>query len=286
MQTKKRGEVGFVMSRGELMDFVECPSRWIRGYKSPGTEPQEWGSLMDALLLSPESFQERFSICPETYPDRKTGEPKPWNFNATFCQEWRDKQDGRQIVKPDDHNEANIACKSLLNSGVIARLIQSSDHQVYVTGTYQDSETGVSVPLRALIDIVPPSDHSEFGKSLADFKTCNTAEPRAWSKKVYQCAYDAQAALYLDLYNSASADSPRIDWFHVLQESFPPWQTGRRILSEEYINLGRHRYLSALTLYCQCLKENRWPDYDVQQPGRIVLNGWTLTDPEPWMLKP
>jgi hypothetical protein len=43
------------------------------------------------------------------------------------------------------------------------------------------------------------------------------------------------------------------------------------------------RYLEALQLYCQCLKANVWPPYEMAKPGRLIIDGWLVTSPENWM---
>jgi hypothetical protein len=82
-----RGHVEFAMSRGELMECNRCPHRWLMGYKSDESKAQEWGSLIDCLVLTPERFDSEFAITPEEYPGtpkRKSDpiEMKPWNKNA------------------------------------------------------------------------------------------------------------------------------------------------------------------------------------------------------------
>jgi hypothetical protein len=148
-----------------------------------------------------------------------------------------------------------------------------------VIGEYHDEETGIMVPLKSLIDIVP-SASSDNAKALADLKTCVSASPPAWTKAVSDHDYDAQSALYLDLFNAATGQE-RVEFLHVLQESYAPWQPGKRMLSAEFIELGRVKYLDALKRYCQCLAANSWPGYET---GKMVLNGWQLTEPLAYMV--
>lgn len=84
-QDAKRGDLEFVMSRGELCEFARCPHRWINGYKEDDTESTEWGTLIDCLAMTPKSFNDCFAVTPATYPGSKPGEEKPWNWNANQC---------------------------------------------------------------------------------------------------------------------------------------------------------------------------------------------------------
>ena len=55
------------------------------------------GKAFHALALEGlETYERIVVVRPSTYPDRKTGEPKKWNGNATWCKEWLEAND-----KPD-----------------------------------------------------------------------------------------------------------------------------------------------------------------------------------------
>lgn len=277
-----RGDPDHIMSRGEIVEFARCPHRWLMGYgeEDDGTPATDWGEIADCLALSPGQFKDRFIVLPETYPDRKTGEPKPWNWNATFCQEWRDFHKGKITVKPDTFQQAQNAVKFLFGDHQIAEFINSSIKQVFVMAEYRDEETEIVVPIKCLIDLVP-NLLSSFAKDLGDFKTCRNAAPFAWNRAVFEHGYNLQAALYRDAYVAATGED-RSSFRHILQESFPPWEVGKRIVSAEFMELGRATYLNALRRYCQCLETGVWPGYD--DNGRLALDGWLLSEPEPWMI--
>jgi hypothetical protein len=277
--TEKRGSKEFPMSRGHLMEFNRCPHRWLMGYESDETKASEWGTLIDALVLSPDAFESDFAITPETYTNDK-GEEKPWNWNANACKSWRDQRDGQTVVKSDVFAKASNAVRVLMADQQVAALVACSEKQVMVIAEYFDEETRLNIPVKGLIDLVP-QPKSAFGKALADLKTCNTASPFPWTRAVFEHGYHVQAAFYLDMYVTATGED-RIEFLHVLQESYAPWEVGKRILSEEFIQLGRLQYLTALKRYCRCLVDNHWPGYDDE--GRMILNGWNLTSPEAWMI--
>lgn len=280
----RRGDADYVMSRGELMEFARCPSRWIAGYREDGNDSTDWGTLVDTILLSDKDFEEVYAISPATYtaePKKKGDEPevKPWNNNAIVCRDWNKEQlaMGRIVIKEEEHNEAHIACDRLWEDKQVRELIKGSQNQMMITGTYVDPVTALEVPLKVMIDIVPAIASPFFGKCLADFKTAKNASVREWAKAVFNHDYDCQAALYLDLCVAATGED-RDSFLHVVQESFPPYEIGKRLLSQEFIQVGRNKYLMALRRYCECLKSGIWPGYD--DGG---LNGWTLSEPEHWM---
>jgi len=276
----KRGDPNFVMGRSDLMEFANCPLRWINGYESEESKATEWGSLVDCLFLTPGEFKRRYAVAPETYPDAKTGEAKAWNLNSTWCKEWVAQQQGKEVIKSKLFGPACDAVKVLQSDPDIKALRECSQTQVMAAATYHDPETDLVVPVHILIDMMPAVD-SDYGKALADLKTCNCAAVRAWNRAVFDHGYAVQAAFYLDVWTMATGED-RVDFLHVVQESFTPYQTEKRMLSAEFIEIGRAKYQSALAKYCACLKSGIWPGYG---GARVEWNGWQMTEPEPWMVQ-
>jgi len=282
------------MSRGALIEFRRCPRRWKSGYKAPESDAKDWGSLLDCLVLTPAEFPHRYAVQPETYPapekharvksgELKPGDPLPWNNNATFCSEWTEAQEAlkKTVISAKDEVEVSRAADEILNDASAGDLIRSSKRQVMVTADYTDRETGIVVAVKILIDLLPARAHPEFGKCLADLKTTTSAAHGPYLRQVNNYGYHVQAALYLDVYTAATKED-RIEFRHVVQESYPPYQVGRRLISAEFIEIGRMTYMDALAKYAKCLAENNWPDYDC---GDRSINGWSLVEPEAWMVK-
>lgn len=272
-QDVERGDPLYRVSRSDLCAILACPHKWRYGSGEDSTKEIEWGTLMDAMLLGGELG---ISVTPETYEDDK-GNKKPWNWNANVCKQWRDKQEGLIIVKPDTFAKAEYAVKRLRDDKVIASVL-NADYQVWVEADYRYSDKSI-IPVKGLIDIVPKNSFA-----LADFKTTQTAEPRQYGRSIWSFGYHIQAALYLALWNAAAKESRNI-FLHVIQESSEPYEVGRRMLDSNWIQIGREKYKAALKLYGQCLESNTWPAYDdMDAPGVERVEGWTLTSPETWMI--
>lgn len=282
-QTVRRGDLRFIMSRGELMTFADCPHKWLSGFEKADTKATDWGQLIDALALSRKQFGDRIAICPETYQPEK-GEPKPWNFNATVCREWKKQQAGKVIVKARDVEAAHAAVNLLREHQPTRTLLACSRKQVMVTAEYLDDVTGLVVPVRALIDLVPDKAHPVWGKALADLKTAASASPGEFTNAVYYNDYDAQAALYLDLYVAAT-DEDRVDWVFAVQENGEPYEIPDHLplLSAEFLTIGRDKYQNALRFYCQCLERMRWPSYGIG--NRRSWNGTYTIEPTDRMVE-
>jgi hypothetical protein len=273
----KRGDKAYEMSRSEIRLFAECPAKWIAGFEPEPTAAMKWGTALDALVLTPDGFHTRFVVSPDTYPAKEG--PKPWNRNATFCKEWEAGQTGKTVLKPEQMEDLNRAASTLMADDAVRDLIKSSKCQVAISAEWQDN-SGIAIPLKGLIDIVPDKDHPVFGKSLADLKTVASASERDWTRDIANYGLDMQGALYLDIYVAATGED-RVDFRHPIQEQEWPYHVEKRILSQEFINLGRMKYQAALAAYCQCLQTNMWPGYPVHG---ISLDGWILTEPAPWMI--
>jgi len=273
-QEHPRGHPGYRVGRSDLVEIAACPHRWLAGNDEDDTSSTEWGTLIDALLLGGELG---IAVTPDTY-EAADGTMKPWNWNAKVCQKWELENKGRIIVKPATLEKAEIAVKRIKENAVIASLLSDADFQVWVEADYRHSDK-ITIPVKGLIDIVPA-----VSDALADLKTTQSAEPRQYGRTIFNFRYHVQAALYLDLWNAATKEK-RNSFLHVIQESSEPYEIGRRMLDNNWLQLGRAQYRAALELYGRCLETNTWPSYDdLEAPGIMRVQGWTMTSPETWMI--
>lgn len=289
---KEKGDPARVMTRSQLQGFSLCPEKWRNAPPEEATKAMDWGSLVDALILCPQHLDDQIAIAPAVYPCKPTNRDprteKPWNWNATFCGEWRDDREaeGRIVVTAQQYQDALAAAKRFMQDAELAEFRKSGEVQAHVLVEYEDEATGLVIPIESVLDIVPDPRHAKFGNMLGDLKTSYSAVPRRWAKIVFEQGHYYQAAFHLDAMNAASGIN-YTGVVHLVIESEAPWQIGRRPLSPEFLQLGRRAYLEDLHNYCACLKEDRWPGYDdIDDPAATILpGGWRLVEPEPWMLR-
>ena len=270
-----RGDARRAVSQSDLKTIMSNPHKWLKGADDEGSDAMEFGSLVDCLLLTPEAYSKTYAMTPAMYIDQKTGVEKPWNFNANICKEWRDTLPaGVNIVSPSDVAEARKTVDNLYADNAIAGLLKGAKHQCLICAEYT-AENGVTVPVAALIDIVP----AKVSKRLADLKTARDASPDGWNRVVFKLGYHIQGAFYLDIFNAVPehADDQRDGYRHIIVENEAPYEVGRRELDGEFIAIGRDQYQHALEAYATCLQSGVWPGADA--PGE-----WTKTEAEPWML--
>lgn len=277
-----RGDPKLIMSASQLKNFWDCPQRWIGGYEDKSTPSTDWGNIVDCKFLAPHLWDERFAICPANYTNEK-GEENKWDFKSKDRRAWRDAQGDKQIVKADEHDEAIHASLALKMDKTIAELHRCSQKQVHVTCDYEDAATGLKIPLKCMIDMVPSPLHPLFGNSLADLKTCANASPEPFEKQAAKNGYDLSGALYVDIYNAASVEK-RQDFRFVIQENFDPWITGLRMLDAEFLENGRLKYQLALRIYAQALATKKWPSYEdlARERGRSSIDGFLMMTMKPW----
>jgi hypothetical protein len=279
-QTAKRGEPGYVIGRSDLHEIASCPWRWLHADGADdGTPSTEWGTLVDAMLFGGDISQ--FVIAPETYmgEDRKKNPvEKPWNWNATVCQEWREAQGGKQIVKAEVWEAAESAAALFMADPQLSYMMSGAQFQAHVTADWTDKETGIIVPVKTLIDVVPMPTFRVRGQSaLADGKTARNGAAGAWPRVCFDGWYHVQAAMYLDVWKAANPSDERTTFLHAIVENVAPYAVGRREIADQLVRLGRAQYEAALAIYAKCIATNEWPGLD-------DAGEWTPVDAEPWMM--
>lgn len=275
----ERGTADFVMSVSALKNFGQSPSRFLAGYCPPDSEAKEFGRLFDTMLLSSEQFTSRYAIQPQEYVNEK-GQKKPWSNNANVCREWvgSRKSEGKEVVTKSEVEECIAARDRLFSDDILNSFLSSCDTQVWVRADWEDEATGLNIPFQALIDLVPRLE-TEWAKNLGDLKSTKNAAPVPWTRWCWQAGYHIQAAAYRDIYCAATQED-RPSFVFLLVENFPPWEPGRRLMAQDFMDLGTAAYQRLLSGYCQCLKTGKYPAWDDSDES---VQGWTLVAPTPWM---
>lgn len=249
-----RGDADYIMSCSQLKEFSENPRKWLVSPRQLKTRATTWGSLVDCMTLTPDEFDRQFMISP--YPAFQSNEAKNWKSTV--------ERDGFIVVKKPDCEEASKAVKRMQEDNLVGALLKFSRKQVCVRWEYKDEETGLVVPLKSLIDLLP----NKPANSLGDLKTTADGSPSKWERTIVDYAYHAQAAMYLDGVNQALGEE-RDEFFHIVSESEAPYEFEPRRLSEQYITIGRLWYRNQLARYCKCVTSGNWPSWG-NEPMPVV----------------
>jgi exodeoxyribonuclease VIII len=284
-EDRQRGEPELVVRAHILSEILRNAQRWVKGYQSPASKSKEFGTLFDCLLLTPLQWPRRFAVLPADAPKKPTKaqinakKPSPESVAAIqWWEEWTKENPG-EIVSQDTNGAVHAALNRLRSDKLIADLIDTSAHAVMITAEWFDKPTGLTVPLKALLDIVPSSTHPVFSNSLWDLKTTQNASPRSFRMDAQKYGYAIQGSFYRELWNAATEDQ-RSDFGHVVMENYHPYEfrTPPPLMSQRFLWHGQLLYQRALGIYCQGLATGNWPSYDKQ-------NGeWPLTDCDDWFL--
>lgn len=287
----ERGNPNFVVTSSVIRQILHSASRWRAGYEPPDSKAKQTGSLLDCRLLVPDQFKERYIIRPDTYPvvDKKgeeTGESKPWSNLANWCKEFNKEAEeaGLEVVSKEQVAEADMALNRIMADEILAAWFNVCDRQIWVTAEWHDKATELVIPIQILLDFVPRVD-TEFAKCLGDFKAVASGTLRAFASQVFKYGWHIQAALYRDVYMAAvnpkndPEGEDRNTWCFAGVENYPPFEPFRRLLVEDFVQIGRQSYKHALTSYARALKTGIWRNYD-DNPDAI--QGWSPIVPSPW----
>lgn len=277
-QRAKRGDSDFVMSRTELRAFAENPHAWVQGeleIKPSGA--MLFGSLVDAMLLDPSALAQ-FAARPTTYTDSK-GATKPWNGNSNTCKDWlkRAAAEGKQVVSEYAYKQAEKAARLARENSAFGAMLSGAQTQVVLEWSYLDAETGIEVPLKAMVDLVPPA-----GAALIDLKTAMKADPRGFEKAVWQNGYYYQAGFYLWGWRECRDSDRSIFAWHVIEtggcspDGVPARKSftqGTYVCAADYAAIGIDHAKRDLARYARCLADGRWPEY-TDKPKMIEAPKW------------
>lgn len=298
-QKAEKGTPEYVMSRTELELFAACPRKWIRGIPRSVTNAMKWGDVVDVVALTPKNVEKVFAITPDTYEtdgmkcpkcgsvtdsakcakckvDRvKSKVTKDWSMQSDTCRSWVESQElsGKRVISKELLSEAWKAHARLKEDEECSAILEASQTQVAVYVDWHDKETGLVIPCKCLLDLVP-DPKSEFGDTLWDLKTSASAEPKRWQRQVFNDGLFFQAAMYLDAMNAASGLKYR-SFGHIISESDEPYECADRILESEWLDTGRIDYKSALARYCRCMKSGIWPGYT---RDLVPMSSWMLKE--------
>jgi len=264
----KRGEPGYIISQSDLKTFAKDPWSWINGREVEETKSMEWGSLVDAIYLTPEELKELYALYPKTYPAPTKADPdqvKPWNMNSTFCKNWvaKQKKAGLHPVDRWTFDQAKTAVSKLLKSPIARALREGCQTQVCCQWEWTDPVTQITVPLKCLIDIVP--DDADY---LCDLKSTNDATISAFRRIGSRFRYDVQGAFYQWGYRETTRDTDAFAF--ILSESKKPYPVACYNLTPNDLHVGkfggsdrwgeRMGYFQMLQLYCRCLDSGHYPE--------------------------
>ena len=244
---------------------------WATSYLNPDREPEadkahfNLGQAAHMLFLGEEGFARTFIAQPDEYPDRKTGEMKPWHGGAGYCKDWaadaaasgRRVLTSKQLQQIKGMSRSLADCPLVTKGGILNGLIETSLF-------WQDRETGVW--LKARPDVIPTD-----GALISDLKTTADAHPATLERTLSNWSYHMQLALAgMGLRETLGLKIPDNGGYaFVFIESDAPHAISIVEVDAEAIYWARRELRAAIRTFADCLDKGRWPAYgdDVRVVG-------------------
>lgn len=259
------------ISKHGLDDLNQSPMHYDyrKRHPQPSTDAQEGGSAFHALLLEPESFEQRYALLPPDAPRRPSitqlNAAKPSQSTIAQIDWWRqfdEEHEGITILKAEvwdnihrmaEAVRANPYAVALVDSGVAERSFW-----------WVDSET--KKLCKGRLDW-----YSDAHNAVVDVKRALDASYTGFATAVARYRYHVQDAMYSD---GLWMCDHRIDHFVFLAvEPEPPYGVGIYELDREEKEHGRMEYRRNLYTYAECHDRGEWPGYP-PQIRRLQIPRW------------
>lgn len=178
-----------------------------------------------------------------------------WRTKA--AREVRDQAyaDGKVPLLARDVAKARQMAEKVHQHPIAGPLFRSGQPEVSLYWT--DKKTGVR--LRARPDFVPDNGTSRL--ILADYKTSNSALPRAFAKSAADYGYHQQDPWYVDGAIATGLGGDDTAFVFVVQSKTPPFVVTVMELDPTAIALGRRLNRRAIDIYAECNRTGIWPGY-------------------------
>jgi hypothetical protein len=240
--------------------------------------------------------------CPALYKwERDNGQPPKavWDFGRAAhahilgvgapvvrvdAEDWRSKAareardaayaDGRTPVLEREWRQV-LGMADAIRAHPIASALLDPDHgRPEVSGFWEDAQHDIWRRIR--LDWLPDSDGGRL--IVPDFKSCQSAEPRAIAKSVASFGYHVQEAFYRDGLEALQV-AEDVAFVFIFTERAAPYLTTVVQLDLEALRIGRILTDRACQVFAECEATGDWPAYtgDVET---VSLPAWATFVPE------
>jgi exodeoxyribonuclease VIII len=199
------------LSYSSLKAFAKSPNHYLeyisKDYKD--TPAMAFGRAFHALLLEPDTFNERFAIAPKCDKRTKAGKDEWQSFSEA--------NKGKEAIDGGDYENllkmvANVQSEE-------RRSLKKINPEVPVSGIIQDIE------FKAILDGVSV-------RHIVDIKTTQDASPKSFSRAIFDLMYHLQAAIYCELTGIN-------DYYILAVENCAPYNVQEYKLSFDVLQTGR-----------------------------------------------
>lgn len=219
--------------------------RWEIDHPSAPSDAMVLGSALHAAAFDPGEFARQFVKAPKFDRRTKSGKEDAAAFDAANT--------GRVALDPDDWVACNAMADSIRNCDTARQFVEAAGN-CEVSMLWRDKPTGLLAKGRA--DRLVTLAGSPW---IVEVKTTRNASVWAFGKAIADYGYHAQAAHYIDGYETITGQTPGHAFIAV--ENEPPHACAVYLLGDSSLQTGRALIRRWLDRFAECSKSGRWPGY-------------------------
>jgi exodeoxyribonuclease VIII len=232
-----------------------------------------FGSAYHTYILEPEKFEQTYYVFDDdAIYQVLIGEGFKSPRNTKQYKEWQESEmrliGDRKTIDKSDFQKIKDMKEKLMQHYYCRALLSKGEPEKSITGVLHTTEGDIN--LKGRPDYIRPEKHF-----IIDLKTTFDASIDGFARAAADGGYHIQAALYSDLLEMITGDGRGWSFYFIAQEKRKPYAFNIFEASPQFIGQGRYEYEQLLKLYQMCLKEGRWPGYQVFCPwksGNVELN--------------
>lgn len=231
------------MSAGGAKKILRSPQhyRLMRTTPNEPTSAMEFGTVVHAGVLEPDTFHRVVAVAPDC--DKRTKDGK-----AEWAQFAFDNA-GRIILKADELARAQRCIDAVRAHPAASRLLDGGRSEVSLF--WNDGKYKVPCKCRW--------DKLNCGGGM-DLKTTLDASPEGFARQIASLQYHVAAAHYISGHEHVLNESPEFFAF-IAVESEPPHAVACYVLPANAILAGMHQINIAYSRYAEALSAGTWPGY-------------------------
>jgi len=264
------------ISYSGLKNLKTSPAHYKQYKDEPAeveTDAMAFGSAYHTYILEPERFESDYYVFDDdAIYQVLIGEGFKSPRSTKQYKEWQESEmrviGDRKVVEKDNYKKIVDMKEKLMQHYYCRALLSKGEAEKSITGILHTTEGDIN--LKGRPDYIRPDKHF-----IIDLKTTFDASVDGFTRAAADGGYHIQAALYSDLMEMITNDGRGWSFYFIAQEKRKPYAFNIFEASPQFVGQGRYEYEQLLKLYNMCLKEGRWPGYQVfcqWKSGNIELN--------------
>jgi len=229
-----------ILSYSRLKTFQRSPMHFYYDltHKREATKAQKAGSLVDKMILTPDTWKEEFAVQPEKPPFLKDLVEKHgkeqgrilYDEGKANMDKWMKDNAGKTFITQEELDEAKLITEKVFENPAAKELLSKvTSTQVQVRWT--DKKTG--------LEFIGYLDGEGEGFVL-ELKTAQDADPDSFTKDAVNYDYHLQGAMYLEAIKLKKFLFPKL--IYLVVEKKAPYGVTIMEADDDYIKLGLQLY--------------------------------------------